>query len=73
MPLLRLVKAEHIVDFAVTLGTRRLIFCSAVCTQAHKVAAVIINGSPKLVTGSPGESHIPAVPTAAAAFWQRHK
>lgn len=40
---------------------------------AHEVAAVTMNGRPDLVTGSPRESHLPTVPTAAAAFWQRYK
>lgn len=72
MPLLRLVEAEHRVGLAATLGAWRLNFCSVVCT-AQKVAAVIMNGSLNLAAGFARTSRIPAIPTAAAAFWQRYK
>lgn len=41
--------------------------------SVHRVAAVIVNGSLSLVPGFPRESHIPSVPTAAAAFWQWYR
>lgn len=69
MPLLRLVKAEHIADF----GNAQVKFHQRCVHTARKVAAVIMNGGPNLVNGSPRESHIPAIPTAAAAFWHRYK